>query len=297
MRVHCPVDDLEVWARELQVEGDGERGLFSRQQVALPAGGTAGVLIKAFYGHTGLLLQCMVSTDMVEIQEFVTSFKKTPEENGLNITISVASNGQRILDNGNDTNLDSRNFSLEVIDLLSLTDIPKARKQCTQYEQLVLANNQFAQDHLGKDQSAQDPGKMQYQHGNTLADKYNFMSGKLSENSLHINSKKDKRGKKEKEGGKDQLASKVTRRKRFLWAAGTKWCGPGDTAKTYWDLGEERAADVCCREHDHCDRQIPPFSSAYGRYNWRAYTVVDCRCDVRYVSAVFLTIRRKFRTH
>ncbi|XP_050548186.1 phospholipase A(2)-like [Daktulosphaira vitifoliae] len=35
---------------------------------------------------------------------------------------------------------------------------------------------------------------------------------------------------------------------------GTKWCGPGNIAKSYSDLGVYKKEDSCCREHDHCTR-------------------------------------------
>lgn len=34
---------------------------------------------------------------------------------------------------------------------------------------------------------------------------------------------------------------------------GTKWCGPGNTASGYDDLGSHSDVDACCRDHDHCD--------------------------------------------
>jgi len=39
---------------------------------------------------------------------------------------------------------------------------------------------------------------------------------------------------------------------------GTKWCGPGNTAANFEDLGRERETDKCCRAHDHCDEIIEP---------------------------------------
>lgn len=34
---------------------------------------------------------------------------------------------------------------------------------------------------------------------------------------------------------------------------GTRWCGPGNTADDYDDLGAHPQEDKCCRQHDHCD--------------------------------------------
>ncbi|CAG2115775.1 unnamed protein product [Medioppia subpectinata] len=36
----------------------------------------------------------------------------------------------------------------------------------------------------------------------------------------------------------------------------TKWCGPGNTAQTYDDLGADYETDTCCRDHDHCDINV-----------------------------------------
>ncbi|KAM8712118.1 hypothetical protein ACLKA7_012614 [Drosophila subpalustris] len=38
---------------------------------------------------------------------------------------------------------------------------------------------------------------------------------------------------------------------------GTKWCGPGDIAENYDDLGTDVELDMCCRAHDHCEDKIP----------------------------------------
>lgn len=32
---------------------------------------------------------------------------------------------------------------------------------------------------------------------------------------------------------------------------GTRWCGPGNTADDYDDLGTHPEEDKCCRRHDH----------------------------------------------
>lgn len=59
---------------------------------------------------------------------------------------------------------------------------------------------------------------------------------------------------------------------------GTKWCGPGNTASDYNDLGSQMEVDMCCRDHDHCDN-IPAGESKYNLTNDDYFTVLHCDCD------------------
>lgn len=59
---------------------------------------------------------------------------------------------------------------------------------------------------------------------------------------------------------------------------GTKWCGPGNTAENYDDLGSHKEEDMCCRDHDHCDN-IPAGESKYNLTNRDYFTVLNCDCD------------------
>ncbi|KYM82591.1 LIM domain kinase 1 [Atta colombica] len=45
---------------------------------------------------------------------------------------------------------------------------------------------------------------------------------------------------------------------------GTKWCGPGNVANSYDDLGQHSVEDACCREHDHCSTTIAPQQCIHG---------------------------------
>jgi hypothetical protein len=54
--------------------------------------------------------------------------------------------------------------------------------------------------------------------------------------------------------------------------SGTKWCGPGATARNYNDLGEHLAEDLCCRAHDHCDH-IKSGEAKFGLVNVNPYDV------------------------
>lgn len=60
---------------------------------------------------------------------------------------------------------------------------------------------------------------------------------------------------------------------------GTKWCGLGDIAATYNDLGQKRRIDICCRAHDHCPVRLKPFRNDYGLFNIALYTKSHCECD------------------
>ncbi|XP_010286698.1 PREDICTED: uncharacterized protein LOC104621810, partial [Phaethon lepturus] len=48
---------------------------------------------------------------------------------------------------------------------------------------------------------------------------------------------------------------------------GTLWCGAGSNADAYEQLGEHRDTDRCCRDHDHCQHVIHPFTARYGYRN------------------------------
>lgn len=54
--------------------------------------------------------------------------------------------------------------------------------------------------------------------------------------------------------------------------AGTKWCGSGNIAENYEDLGEERDTDSCCREHDYCPDYIEAKGTKHGLTNTASYT-------------------------
>lgn len=60
---------------------------------------------------------------------------------------------------------------------------------------------------------------------------------------------------------------------------GTNWCGFGTRAKNYFDLGVSGKVDSCCRSHDLCPYQVPPFSSRFGIWNLSIYTKSLCKCD------------------
>ncbi|XP_060533125.1 phospholipase A2 isoform X2 [Cylas formicarius] len=63
---------------------------------------------------------------------------------------------------------------------------------------------------------------------------------------------------------------------------GTKWCGPGDKARNYSDLGYHRKEDVCCREHDNCPNFLAKGECREGICNNSPYTRSHCDCDAAF---------------
>nr|CAD7453941.1 unnamed protein product [Timema tahoe] len=62
---------------------------------------------------------------------------------------------------------------------------------------------------------------------------------------------------------------------------GTKWCGLGDLAQNYHDLGSEAKIDKCCRSHDICPAKVRAHDSRYDLKNTDFYTKSHCECDRR----------------
>ncbi|XP_015910496.2 uncharacterized protein [Parasteatoda tepidariorum] len=76
-------------------------------------------------------------------------------------------------------------------------------------------------------------------------------------------------------------------------APGTKWCGVGDIAGSFEDLGSETDVDACCRAHDHCPVKLKAFRTGYGLLNLSLYTKSHCDCDNEFYSCLKNT-RNKF---
>ncbi|XP_031638977.1 phospholipase A2 hemilipin isoform X1 [Contarinia nasturtii] len=78
----------------------------------------------------------------------------------------------------------------------------------------------------------------------------------------------------------------LSRKKRTLsdWliAPNTKWCGRGQTAEKYSQLGGASKADKCCRRHDHCKFNIYAMTTKWRLFNYRPFTISHCSCDMRF---------------
>lgn len=58
---------------------------------------------------------------------------------------------------------------------------------------------------------------------------------------------------------------------RQLIFPGTNWCGVGDAASDFEDVGRFTETDKCCRAHDHCD-SIGAFGTKHGLTNYSPFT-------------------------
>ncbi|CAG0917201.1 unnamed protein product [Notodromas monacha] len=63
--------------------------------------------------------------------------------------------------------------------------------------------------------------------------------------------------------------------------AGTVWCGDGNIADGYYDEGELRTLDVCCRAHDFCPDYLYTgiYYPLFNLTNELPFTVNHCDCD------------------
>ncbi|XP_011870580.1 PREDICTED: uncharacterized protein LOC105563540 isoform X1 [Vollenhovia emeryi] len=80
-----------------------------------------------------------------------------------------------------------------------------------------------------------------------------------------------------------QSRSRNRIRRELFMIPGTQWCGRGDRATKYTNLGGFGMADACCRKHDtSCPFYIPAFETRYGVFNWRISSMMHCACDERF---------------
>ncbi|XP_053332128.1 group 3 secretory phospholipase A2 [Clarias gariepinus] len=77
-------------------------------------------------------------------------------------------------------------------------------------------------------------------------------------------------------------SQKLQRSKRAWMIPGTLWCGSGNKASAFSDLGLFEETDKCCREHDHCDQTIASFEFGYGIFNTNFFTLSHCDCDIKF---------------
>ncbi|XP_032675956.1 phospholipase A2-like [Odontomachus brunneus] len=63
---------------------------------------------------------------------------------------------------------------------------------------------------------------------------------------------------------------------------GLKWCGDGDRAKDYEDLGRYKDTDMCCRDHDHCKNNMVANGTLENLKNNGPFTRSACYCDFEF---------------
>ncbi|KAL7033385.1 hypothetical protein ACKWTF_007571 [Chironomus riparius] len=79
----------------------------------------------------------------------------------------------------------------------------------------------------------------------------------------------------------NQLSSEIQGGLSFIYP-GTLWCGPGNIAQNYSDLGRHSEEDKCCRAHDNCYPQIAPGECLKSICNKGSFTRLHCDCDEKF---------------
>ncbi|XP_020508604.2 group 3 secretory phospholipase A2 [Labrus bergylta] len=86
----------------------------------------------------------------------------------------------------------------------------------------------------------------------------------------------------EKHEGRAERSEVRSRVKRGFIVPGTLWCGSGNKAPSFDDLGVFSDTDSCCREHDQCKDTILSFHSQFGVFNSNIFTMSHCDCDNKF---------------
>ncbi|XP_047660507.1 group 3 secretory phospholipase A2 [Tachysurus fulvidraco] len=108
--------------------------------------------------------------------------------------------------------------------------------------------------------------------------------GHLPELRLPVRRKRDNEYKDSKTvyQNNGETFQKPKRSKRAWMIPGTLWCGSGNKASDFSDLGLFEDTDKCCREHDHCEQTISSFQFGYGVFNSHFFTLSHCNCDSKF---------------
>ncbi|XP_019134216.1 group 3 secretory phospholipase A2 [Larimichthys crocea] len=86
-------------------------------------------------------------------------------------------------------------------------------------------------------------------------------------------------------GGRSEVRTHQRVKRGFI-VPGTLWCGSGNKAPSYADLGVFSETDSCCREHDQCKHTILSFQSEFGVFNSNIFTMSHCDCDNKFHSCL-----------
>lgn len=236
-------------------------------------------IIQAVY-QGGILKECAYSKDSNQMLDFVSNFMAS-EYYGAEFGDFVSANSFTNYTRKNVT-LAYRNFkTLDYLkDAAEVVDMRLQRKDCRRF--LAVATSVAEAEALSGNYSdiyAQildntDPEKMS--EFNILLSSQNPDLTQNAQTSDHNIMKRST----------DPLKRKRSKRAAFDFSSvlifpGTKWCGKGDLAKCYEDLGDDQELDACCRDHDCCPFVIPPFSKKLGIFNYRFHSLLHCDCDQR----------------
>ncbi|WAR01508.1 PA2G3-like protein [Mya arenaria] len=247
------------------------------------------ILQAVFQGD--ILKECDFTSDSNILLDFVSNFVTlAPESSDFGDVFSAAS-----LTNITATNASlaymSFNSLLQLKELADLTDIRSLRRKCRRFLKLAsatakkeakygkftdiydevlqiidpetLKNNDTLDTQLDESENSETVNGSSYSE--TFSREHNIKRRSTAPLELKHRSKR----------GTFDMSS-------VLIFPGTKWCGKGDLASCYDDLGPDMELDMCCRDHDCCPYVIPPFTSRFNLFNYRFHSLLHCDCDQRF---------------
>ncbi|XP_045172387.2 uncharacterized protein LOC123534282 [Mercenaria mercenaria] len=238
-------------------------------------------ILQAVY-QGGVMKECDYSKDSTQMLDFVSNFMSSDyhgEEFGDIVVANMYSNYTR-----KNIMLAYRSFkSLDYLkDLSEVVDMRLLRKECRNF--LAVATS-VAEEEAKSGNFTDIYAEIL---DNTDPEKFSEFNKELSAQ----NSNSETQTASTSEHNISKRSTAPLKRKRAKRAAfdfssvlifpGTKWCGKGDLAQCYDDLGDDHELDACCRDHDCCPFMIPPFSNKYGIFNYRFHSLIHCDCDQRF---------------
>lgn len=236
-------------------------------------------ILQAVY-QGGILKECDYSKDSYQMLDFVSSFM-APDYSGEEFGDVVTANSYANYTRKNIL-LAYRNFkSLKYLKEISeLVDMKFLKKECKHF--LKVASNiaeeeaKFGNftDIYAEILENTDPEKLSDFNKDLLASNSKIQTSQTSDQNISKRSTDPVKRKRSKRAAFDLNS--------VLIFPGTKWCGKGDLAQCYDDLGEDIELDACCRDHDCCPFVIPPFSNKFGIFNYRFHSLLHCDCDQRF---------------
>lgn len=243
------------------------------------------ILQAAFQG--GVLKECDLTKDSNQILDFVSSFMKY--DNSSDNFGDIFSAAVSVNYTGRNTTLAHFAFDhvQELGQLRHLTEMRTLRKECQEF--IMVATKTAEEEAKSGNFTSVYAQIIENTDPERFIDLYNIPNAPTRDTGTRDTESRGMETAQEHNLSKRSTAPlKQPRSKRssldfnsVLIFPGTKWCGKGDLAQCYDDLGDDLELDMCCRDHDCCPFVIPPFATGFNLFNYRFHSLLHCDCDQR----------------